>query len=80
MNEIHDGDRLDLGDRVLERLASHLTAVLGAHHAPIASPAILPRLVSAFDDVRSGRVHPTRKAGKDRYRVGEISFVLRAAP
>ena len=130
---IHDGDRLDLGDRVLEilstpghtpdaiclldrehgllftgdtyypapiwlfspetdldayaasvqRLASltpHLTAVLGAHNVPTASPAILPRLVSAFDEVRSGRARPTRDGGKNTYHVGEISFVLRAAP
>lgn len=130
---IHDGDRVDLGDRVLEilatpghtpdavclldrehgllftgdtyypapiwlfrpetdldayatsvqrlaALAAHLTTVLGAHNAPITSSTILPRLVSAFDDVRSGRVPPTREAGKNTYRVGEISFVLRPAP
>jgi glyoxylase-like metal-dependent hydrolase (beta-lactamase superfamily II) len=130
---VHDGDRLDLGDRVLEilstpghtpdamclldrehgllftgdtyypapiwlfrpetdldayaasvqrlaALAAHLTMVLGAHNVPIAPPQILPRLASAFDDVRSGRVQPTREPGKDTYRVGEISFVLRAAP
>jgi glyoxylase-like metal-dependent hydrolase (beta-lactamase superfamily II) len=130
---IHDGDRLDLGDRVLEILATpghtpdalslldrqhgllftgdtyypgpiwlfrpetdldayaasvqrlaaltpQLTMVLGAHNAPTAPPGILPRLVSAFDDVRSGRARPTREGGKNTYRVGEISFVLRAAP
>ena len=130
---IHDGDRLDLGDRVLEivstpghtpdaiclldrehgllftgdtyypapiwlfrpetdldayatsvqrlaALASQLTTVLGAHNVPIAPPQILPRLASAFSDIRSGRAQPTRKDGKSTYRVGEISFVLRAAP
>ena len=130
---IHDGDRLDLGDRVLEilstpghtpdaiclldrehgllftgdtyypapiwlfrpetdldayaasvqrlaALTSHLTTVLGAHNVPIASPAILPHLVSAFDDIRSGRAQPTREGGKNTYHVGEISFVLRATP
>ena len=41
---------------------------------------ILPRLVSAFDDVRSGRAQPTTEDGKSTYRVGEISFLLRAAP
>ena len=40
----------------------------------------LPRLVSAFDEVRSGRARPTSEGGKSTYRVGEISFVLRAAP
>jgi len=130
---IHDGDRLDLGDRVLEILATpghtpdamclldrqhgllftgdtyypapiwlfrpetsldayaasverlaalapRLTMVLGAHNVPTAPPQILPRLARAFDDVRSGRARPTREAGKDTYRVGELSFVLRAAP
>ena len=130
---IHDGDRLDLGDRVLEilstpghtpdavclldrahgllftgdtyypapiwlfrpetdldayaasvqrlaALASQLTTVLGAHNLPIAAPEILPRLASAFGDVRSGRAQPTTKDGKNTYRVGELSFVLRAAP
>jgi glyoxylase-like metal-dependent hydrolase (beta-lactamase superfamily II) len=130
---IHDGDRLDLGDRVLEilstpghtpdsmclldrehgllftgdtyypapiwlfrpetnldayatsvqrlaALASQLTTVLGAHNVPIAPPQILPRLVSAFSDIRSGRAEPTREDAKSTYRVGEISFVLRALP
>jgi glyoxylase-like metal-dependent hydrolase (beta-lactamase superfamily II) len=130
---IHDGERLDLGDRVLEILATpghtpdavslldrehgllftgdtyypgpiwlfrpetdldgyaasvqrlaavapQLTVVLGAHNVPVASPQILPRLVAAFGDVRSGRVQPTRGGGKTTYRVGEISFVMRAAP
>jgi glyoxylase-like metal-dependent hydrolase (beta-lactamase superfamily II) len=130
---IHDGDRLDLGDRVLEilstpghtpdamclldrahgllftgdtyypgpiwlfrpetdldayaasverlaALASQLTTVLGAHNVPIAAPQILPRLAGAFRDVRSGRARPTTEDGKSTYRVGELSFVLRAAP
>jgi glyoxylase-like metal-dependent hydrolase (beta-lactamase superfamily II) len=130
---IHDGDHLDLGDRVLEIvstpghtpdamclldrehgllftgdtyypapiwlfrpetdldayatsvqrlavLAPQLTMVLGAHNVPIAPPQILPRLVSAFSDVRSGRAQPTRDGSKSTYQVGEISFVLRAAP
>ncbi|HEX7839643.1 MAG TPA: hypothetical protein VF469_19340 [Kofleriaceae bacterium] len=64
----------------LAPLTSHLMTVLGAHNVPIAPPQILPRLVSAFDDVRSGRVQPTRDESKNTYSVGEISFVLRAAP
>jgi len=130
---IHDGDRVDLGDRMLEilstpghtpdavclldrahgllftgdtyypapiwlfrpetdldayatsvqrlaALAPQLTTVLGAHNVPVAAPEILPRLVSAFGDVRSGRAQPTTEDGKNTYRVGELSFVLRAAP
>lgn len=130
---IHDGERLDLGDRVLEVLATpghtpdaislldrehgllftgdtyypapiwlfrpetdldayaasiqrlatlgpELLAVLGAHNVPIASPRVLPRLVAAFAEVRSGHVRPARDGGKATYRVGALSFVMRAAP
>jgi hypothetical protein len=54
--------------------------VLGAHNVPIAAPQILPKLASAFDDIRSGRAQPMNENGKSTYRVGELSFVLRAAP
>jgi glyoxylase-like metal-dependent hydrolase (beta-lactamase superfamily II) len=129
---IHDGDRIDLGSRVLEviatpghtpdaislldrasgllfsgdtyypapiwlfrpetdleaygasirrlaALAPRLKAVLGAHNIPIAQPSVLPNLVAAFDAVRSGKI-PARPAsrGKVIYKVGEISFLMRA--
>ena len=64
----------------LASLAPELTAVLGAHNVPIAAPRILPALASAFGEVRSGRARPAVKDGKSTYQVGELSFVLRAAP
>jgi glyoxylase-like metal-dependent hydrolase (beta-lactamase superfamily II) len=64
----------------LAALAPELTAVLGAHNAPIVAPQILPRLARAFDEVRSGRARPETEGGTATYRVGELSFVLRAAP
>ena len=65
--------------RRLAALAPQLKAVLGAHNIPVAQPSVLPNLVAAFDAVRSGKV-PARPAshGKVIYKVGEISFLMRA--
>ena len=63
----------------LAALASGIRTVLGAHNVPVAPPSVLPALVSAFDEVRSGKLQPTRAgAGKIRYWVGEIGILLRA--
>ncbi len=53
--------------------------VLGAHNVPLARPAVLTRLADAFDKVQSGTV-PSSPAeeGKVIYKVGEISFLMRA--
>jgi hypothetical protein len=40
---------------------------------------VLPRLLSAFEEVRSGKVNASPAAeGKVLYKVGEISFLMRA--
>lgn len=65
--------------RRLAVLAPQLKAVLGAHNIPVAQPSVLPRLVEAFDAVRSGHVAATPEAhGKVIYKVGDISFLMRA--
>ena len=54
--------------------------VLGAHNVPVAPPSVLPRLVAAFEAVRSGKVAATpESAGKVVYKVDGISFLMRAA-
>lgn len=64
--------------RRLAALAPQLKLVLGAHNTPVASPAILPRLVAAFDAVREGRVQPLHDSpGKVLYKVDDISFLMR---
>jgi len=65
--------------RRLAALAPGVKLVLGAHNIPVASPAILPRLVAAFDSVRSGKVLPSPASpGKVLYKVDGFSFLMRA--
>ena len=64
--------------RRLTALAPQVKLVLGAHNIPVASPAVLARLVSAFDLVRAGKVAPTPDSpGKVLYKVDDISFVMK---
>jgi glyoxylase-like metal-dependent hydrolase (beta-lactamase superfamily II) len=65
--------------RRLAALSPQIKMVLGAHNIPVASPAILSRLVTAFDAVRAGKVTPTADSpGKVLYKVGDISFLMGA--
>jgi hypothetical protein len=46
----------------------------------VAQPAVLPRLVAAFEAVRAGKVPPAPGSnGRVRYKVGDIGFLMRAA-
>jgi len=61
----------------LNALAPNLRVALGAHNIPVASPAVLTRLVSAFAAVRAGKVPSTPDSpGKVLYKVGDISFLM----
>jgi len=63
--------------RRLAALTPQLKIVLGAHNVPIAPPSVLPRLVSAFEAVRAGKVSPTpASSGKVVYKVDEFSFLM----
>jgi glyoxylase-like metal-dependent hydrolase (beta-lactamase superfamily II) len=65
--------------RRLAALAPQIKMVLGAHNVPVALPSVLPRLVAAFDAVRSGKVQATPDSpGKVTYKVDNISFLMRA--
>ncbi|HXL23540.1 MAG TPA: hypothetical protein VOA78_13815, partial [Candidatus Dormibacteraeota bacterium] len=56
-----------------------LKMVLGAHNVPVAKPDVLPRLVTAFDAVRAGKVQPTPESpGKVLYKVDDITFLMKA--
>jgi glyoxylase-like metal-dependent hydrolase (beta-lactamase superfamily II) len=62
----------------LAALAPHVKLVLGAHNIPVASPTVLPRLVTAFTAVRAGKVAPTpASSGKVLYKVDGFSFLMR---
>lgn len=65
--------------RRLAALAPQVQLVLGAHNVPVASASVLPRLVSAFDAVRTGKVAGTpAPGGKVLYSVNGITFLMRA--
>jgi glyoxylase-like metal-dependent hydrolase (beta-lactamase superfamily II) len=65
--------------RRLAALAPQVKLVLGAHNIPVASPAVLAQLIAAFDAVRAGKVAATPDSpGKVLYKVGDISFLMRA--
>ena len=69
----------DASLRRLAALAPQVKIVLGAHNIPVASPSVLPRLVTAFEAVRAGKVRPTPAApGEVIYSVDGFSFRMRA--
>ena len=65
--------------RKLAAIAPEVKLVLGAHNVPVAKPEVLPKLVTAFTAVRSGKVVPTAAApGQVIYKVGGFAFRMRA--
>jgi glyoxylase-like metal-dependent hydrolase (beta-lactamase superfamily II) len=76
-----DLDAYGASIRRLAALAPQVKIVLGAHNIPVAPPSVLPRLVHAFDAVRSGKISPTPDSpGQVIYKVDDIAFLMRAAP
>jgi len=74
-----DLDAYSRSIRRLAALAPQVKIVLGAHNIPVAKPAVLAELVEAFAAVRAGKVKPTPDSpGKVLYKVGNISFLMRA--
>lgn len=65
--------------RRLAALAPQVKEVLGSHNVPVASPAVLPQLVVAFEAVMAHKVQPLPAGDKKvTYTLGEISFLMRA--
>jgi len=65
----------------LAALTPQVKLVLGAHNVPVADPSVLPKLVTAIESVRAGKVSATpEEGGKALFKVDDISFLLRAAP
>ncbi len=62
----------------LAALAPNLKLVLGAHNIPVAEPSVLPKLVTAIESVRAGKVPPQKSdGGKTLYAVDGISFLMK---
>jgi len=66
--------------RRLATLAPQIQMVLGAHNVPVAPASVLPRLLTAFEAVRAGKVAPTASKDRVRYKVDDISFLMRKSP
>jgi glyoxylase-like metal-dependent hydrolase (beta-lactamase superfamily II) len=65
--------------RRLAALAPQVKLVLGAHNIPVAPASVLPRLVSAFDAVKEGKVPGTpAPGGKILYSINGLAFLMRA--
>jgi glyoxylase-like metal-dependent hydrolase (beta-lactamase superfamily II) len=62
----------------LAELAPQLKIVLGAHNIPVANPDVLPKLLTAIQSVREGKV-PSKPAedGKVLYTTEGISFLMK---
>jgi glyoxylase-like metal-dependent hydrolase (beta-lactamase superfamily II) len=72
-----DLDAYGASIRRLAALAPQVKTVLGAHNVPVAPPSVLPRLITAFDAVRAGKIPATpASAGKVIYKVDDISFLM----
>ncbi len=68
----------DASIRRLAALAPQVKIVFGAHNIPVASPSVLPGLVTAFEQVRAGKVPATPdSSGNVIYRSGGFSFLMR---
>jgi len=73
-----DLDAYEASVKRLAALAPQLKLVLGAHNIPIANPDILPRLVTAIQAVRAGKVPPQKsEGGKTLYTTDGITFLLK---
>jgi glyoxylase-like metal-dependent hydrolase (beta-lactamase superfamily II) len=66
----------------LAALAPQVNLVLGAHNVPVAYPSVLPKLVTAIEDVRAGKVEgkPIDGGTKTSYTTDGITFLLRPGP
>ncbi len=68
----------DASIRRLAALAPQVRMVLGAHNIPVASPSVLPQLVTAFEAARDHKVTATPAGtGKVTYKVDNFSFLMR---
>jgi glyoxylase-like metal-dependent hydrolase (beta-lactamase superfamily II) len=73
-----DFDAYDKSIKRLAALAPEVKLVLGAHNIPVAEPSVLPRLVTAFESVRAGKVAAQKtEDGKTLYMTDGISFLLK---
>jgi glyoxylase-like metal-dependent hydrolase (beta-lactamase superfamily II) len=74
-----DLNAYDASIRRLATLAPGIELVLGAHNIPTAPPSVLPRLVTAFEAVRAGKVSATPDSpGYVMYKIDGLLFLMKA--
>jgi glyoxylase-like metal-dependent hydrolase (beta-lactamase superfamily II) len=61
----------------LAALAPHLQLLLPAHNVPVADPADLVRVLTAMEQVRSGKIQPAPHDGKWEYKFQGFSFLMK---
>jgi glyoxylase-like metal-dependent hydrolase (beta-lactamase superfamily II) len=61
----------------ISELTPNLNLLLTAHNVPVADPAVLPRVVAAFEDVRRGKIRAVPNEGKREYRFDGFSFLMK---
>jgi len=51
--------------------------LLPAHNVPVGAPAVLPRVIAAMEQVRSGKVKPVKNGDKVEYKFEGFSFLMK---
>jgi glyoxylase-like metal-dependent hydrolase (beta-lactamase superfamily II) len=72
-----DLDAYEASMKKLAALAPQLSLLLPSHNVPVGDPSILPKVVSAMQQVRRGDVKPVLKEGKHEYLFDGFSFLMR---
>jgi len=72
-----DLDAYEASMKKLAALAPQLSLLLPSHNVPVGDPSILPKVVSAMQQVRRGDVKPVLKDGKHEYLFDGFSFLMR---
>jgi glyoxylase-like metal-dependent hydrolase (beta-lactamase superfamily II) len=72
-----DLDAYEASMKKLAALVPQLSLLLPSHNVPVGDPSILPKVVSAMQQVRRGDVKPVLKDGKHEYLFDGFSFLMR---
>jgi glyoxylase-like metal-dependent hydrolase (beta-lactamase superfamily II) len=51
--------------------------LLPAHNIPVGDPAVLPRVLAAMEQVRSGKIKPEKSGDKVEYKFQGFSFLMK---
>ncbi len=71
-----DLDAYEASIKKMMDLKPRPTLLLPAHNVPVADPADLPRVLSAMQQTRSGKIKPVKSDGKSIYEFQGFSFLL----